>query len=490
MHTNLATKVIVPTRLGAAALRQTKSTFSRPANAHMRTITLLTRSNCAPEPEAKLARPVFFRVRPFISWRITSDAPATALINCHAQSFHTTRPAFATVKDPYQILGVPKNASASQIKKAYYGLAKKYHPDTNKNDTAKDKFSDIQVAYEILSDPQKKQQFDQFGAAGLDPDASPGADGDPFGGGPGFPGFSSRGGFGSAPGFDDILSAFSNAFGGTTSRGRAGPFSQVQVMVGENIEAKTQISFAEAAMGCTKSVNIRPLLPCEACEGTGLKPEVKRQKCSTCRGSGMQTSSMGGFHVRATCMSCGGSGKAIPPGSNCEKCSGSGVKKLSKAITIDIPGGIEDGMRLRVDGEGDAPIQQENNDPDVRIRRGDLYVVVRVATNRHFTRAGSDILYTAKIPLTTALLGGEIPVPTLDGQAKVKVATGTSTGDVVNLAGKGMKTLNRRSKGDLKVEFRVQMPQYLTSNQRILIEMLANELGDKTARRIMGLDKT
>ena len=260
-------------------------------------------------------------------------------------------------------------------------------------------------------------------------------------------------------------------------------------MLGENIEAKVQISFAEAARGCTKSVNIRPLMPCGICKGTGLKAGVEKQKCPGCRGSGMQTSSMGGFHVQATCMSCGGSGETLPPNATCEKCAGSGVKKTTKTISIDIPGGIEDGMKLRVDGEGHAPVQEENNDPDVRIRRGDLYVVVRVAADRNFTRAGSDILYTAKIPLTTALLGGEIPVPTLDGQAKVKVATGTSTGDMVSLAGMGMKTLNsRRGKGDLRVEFRVQMPQYLTSNQRALVEMLADELGDKSARRIMGLN--
>jgi len=168
------------------------------------------------------------------------------------------------------------------------------------------------------------------------------------------------------------------------------------------------------------------------------------------------------------------------------------VTRERKTITVDIPGGIEDGMRLRLDQEGDAPITGHAADPNVRTARGDLYVHVRVAPDPKFSRSGSDVLYTATIPLTTAILGGEVKIPTLDGQATVKVATGTGTGDKATLTGMGMKKLNGRrgAAGDLKVEFKVAMPKYLSANQRTVVEMLADEMGDKSAKRIMGLGRS
>jgi molecular chaperone DnaJ len=181
---------------------------------------------------------------------------------------------------------------------------------------------------------------------------------------------------------------------------------------------------------------------------------------------------------------------AIPRGSECGTCRGDGVVRERKTLTVDIPGGIENGMRLRVPGEGDAPPTGQAIGSNVKSAKGDLYVLVKVATDPKFTRAGSDILYTATIPLTTAILGGEITIPTLDGNAKVRVATGTSSGDKTALAGKGMPKLGRRGgSGDLKVEFRVQMPKYLSSNQRTIVEMLADEMGDTTAKRIMNLGR-
>ncbi|ORY65479.1 chaperone DnaJ [Pseudomassariella vexata] len=412
--------------------------------------------------------------------KCTAKSASPALL--HRRPFHATRTSLA-VTDPYKTLGVGKSASAADIKKAYYGLAKKYHPDTNKDPTSKDKFGEIQSAYEILSDPKKKEQFDQFGASGFDPNGQPhpGAGGHPFGGGghP-FSGFGGgQGGFGANINFEDIFSAFTGGAGG------------LEILVGENIEVQTSISFMEAAKGTNKTITIHPAVSCNTCEGSGLKKGTKRTECRSCGGSGTQVHFMtGGFQMASTCGSCQGTGQTVPRGSECRSCAGEGVVKERKTITIDIPGGIEDGMRLRVDGEGDAPATGQGVDPKARTARGDLYVLVRVAADAKFKRSGSDILYTAAIPFTTAMLGGHVTVPTLDGQVDVKVGTGTNTGDKMTLGGMGMKKLGGRrgGSGDLKVEFRVTMPKYLTSNQRTILEMLADEMGDKTAKRIMNVN--
>ena len=195
--------------------------------------------------------------------------------------------------------------------------------------------------------------------------------------------------------------------------------------------------------------------------------------------------------MASTCGACGGQGVTIPKNGECRTCSGNGVVRERKSITVDIPGGIEDGMRLVVERQGDASATGNSANPDSRSIPGDLYVVVRVATDPKFKRSGSDVLYTAVIPLATAILGGEVKIPTLDGDVNVKVATGTATGDTITLGGKGMKKLSdrRAGNGDLKVEFKVQMPKYLSTNQRTIVEMLADELGDKTARRIMNVGR-
>ena len=204
------------------------------------------------------------------------------------RAFHTTNSLLA-VKDPYQALGVSKGASASEIKKAYYGLAKKYHPDTNKDATAKDKFADIQSAYEILSDPKKKEQFDQFGAAGFDPSGGP-AGGDPFaGGGNPFSGFGGQGGFGGGFNFEDIFSAFTGQggpFGGAGRRGARGHPFQQEILVGDNIEVQTNITFMEAAKGTSKTISITPQVECGTCTGSGLKAGTQRSTCKVCNGTG------------------------------------------------------------------------------------------------------------------------------------------------------------------------------------------------------------
>ncbi|KAI1447619.1 hypothetical protein F5Y02DRAFT_348589 [Annulohypoxylon stygium] len=425
----------------------------------------------------------------------TIKRPSCQATPCR-RSFHAT-PRSLAIKDPYATLGVGKTATSGDIKKAYYGLAKKFHPDTNKDPSAKDKFGEIQSAYEILSDPQKRAQYDQFGAAGFDPNAGPAPGGDPFGGGNPFAGFSGQGGFGANFNFDDLFSAFTgkrggpfgagNPFGGGHP-GQRGPFADI--IGGDNIEVQTTISFMEAARGTKQSITIHPYITCNTCSGNGLKPGTKRVECKSCGGTGTQVHFMtGGFQMASTCSSCRGTGSVAPKGSNCRDCSGNGAVRERRTITVDIPAGIEDGMRLRLDGEGDAPISEGDVPPGARMMRGDLFVCVRVASDPKFKRVGSDILYTATIPLTTAILGGEVTIPTLDGQVNAKVSTGTSTGDKLTLPGMGMKKLGsrRNTSGDLKVEFRVAMPKYLSANQRTIVEMLAEELGDKTAKRIMNI---
>lgn len=397
------------------------------------------------------------------------------------------------------MLGVGNDAGAAAIKKAYYGLAKKYHPDTNKDPTAKEKFTEAQSAYELLTDPQKKAAWDQFGSAAFDQGGGGGGPGpghpggNPFsGGGSPFGGGFGGAGFGADINFEDLFRGFTGG-GGRTRGSRGGnPFQQEEILVGDRIEVQTNVSFMEAAKGTRKSITINPLVKCKTCSGKGLKTGVKRSECGSCGGTGTKVHFMsGGFQMASTCGQCGGQGVTIPKGGECRVCSGDGVVKERKTVTVDIPGGIEDGMRLRVDGEGDAPATGQAPNPNARSANGDLYVLVRVATDPKFKRSGSDILYTATIPLTTALLGGEAKIPTLDGDVNVKIATGTGTGDRITLGGKGMKKLGERrgGTGDLKVEFKVNVPKYLTANQRTIIEMLADEFGDKSAKRIMNVGR-
>lgn len=382
-------------------------------------------------------------------------------------------------------------------------MAKKFHPDTNKDPKAKDKFAEAQSAYELLTDPQKKAAWDQFGAAAFDqgagqgpgPGTGAGGPGGPFGGGNPFAG---AGGFGGA-GFGGAGFNFEDLFnfaGGGSRRSRGGgggenPF-QEEVLVGDSIEVQTTITFKEDAKGVTKNITINPLVTCKTCTGKGLKAGTKRSECKTCGGTGTRVHFMsGGFQMASTCGTCGGQGVTVPKGAECRSCSGNGVVRERKTVDVDIPGGIEDGLRMCLTQEGDAAVTGTAANPNSRSIPGDLYVRVRVGTDPKFSRAGSDILYTATIPLTTALLGGSVTVPTLDTEVNVKVATGTATGDKLTLSGLGMKKLQdkRGRVGDLKVEFKVQMPKYLSANQRTIAEMLADELNDKTAKRIMNVGR-
>lgn len=421
----------------------------------------------------------------------TSSAPFGP--QSQIRSFSATSAHLAT-KDPYATLGVGKSATPSEIKKAYYALAKKYHPDTNKDPSAKEHFTDAQSAYELLNDPQKKATYDQYGSAafdqgaGFDPNAG---GGHPFAGAGGpFSGFG--GGFGAEFNFEDLFGAFTGGAGRGRGRRGGGGFQQEEVLMGENIEVQTNISFMDAAKGVTKNITITPLAQCGTCHGNGLKQGSSRQTCKSCGGTGSRVHVMQqGFQMASTCSACSGSGQTVPRGSECNTCSGNGVVRQRKTIAVEIPAGVEDAMRMRVVGEGDAAPTGLSPNPNARSQTGDLFVFIRVAPDARFRRNGADVLYTATLPLTTALLGGQVQIPTLDGEVKVKVATGTGTGDKITLSGMGMKRLSggRNSSGDLRVEFKVNMPKYWSANQRTIIELLADEMDDKTAKRIMNLNQ-
>jgi len=386
---------------------------------------------------------------------------------------------------------VAKGASAADIKKAYYGLAKKYHPDTNKDAGAKDKFAEAQSAYELLSDPKKREAYDAYGAAAFDQGAgfNPGGagQGNPFAGGNPFGGFGK--GFGGAGGinFEDLFGAFGQAAGGG-GRSRRGGFAQQSVYVGDDIEVNINISFMDAAKGVSRDIPVSHMVKCGTCSGSGLKKGVSKGKCSKCNGTGTRVHFMqAGFQMASTCDQCGGSGVSVPKGGECSPCRGDGIVRERHNVSIDIPPGVEDGMRLRVAGEGDIPPIGQADEANPRFQPGDLFVHIRVASDPKFARSGSDILYTATVPFTTALLGGTLQIPTLDGHTEIKVPTGTGTGEKLTLPGFGMNKINSRrgAKGDLRVEFKVSMPKYLSANQRTIAEMLADEMGDSTAKRTM-----
>ena len=336
-----------------------------------------------------------------------------------------------------------------------------------------------------------------FDASAAGAGAGPGGGGNPFSGFGGFGGFSSTGsgGFQADINLDDLFGAFTGGTGrgggGRRARRSKNPFSQ-EVLVGENIEVQTHVSFMDAAKGAGQDIHTTPLVRCRTCTGSGLKPGQSMAKCRRCDGRGTRVHVMqAGFQMASTCDACAGAGVSAPPGGECGTCAGAGVVRERQTVHVDIPAGVEDGMSLRVPNEGDAPVTGMGQGDNARAARGDLYVFVRVATDSRFDRAGSDILYRATIPLTTAVLGGKAAVPTLDGDVDVPVKTGTGTGDVHVLSGMGMRRLGGRrgGAGDLRVEFKVAMPKYLSTNQRTILEMLADELGDKTAKRVMNLDR-
>ncbi len=355
----------------------------------------------------------------------------------------------ATKRDYYETLGVPKNASDDEIKKAYRKLAMKHHPDRNHGDTSKDaeaKFKEVKEAYEMLSDSQKRAAYDQYGHAGVDPNMR---------GGPGAEGF---GGFAEA--FGDI---FGDVFGGG-GRGRAG--GGRQVFRGSDLSYAMEITLEEAAEGKEAQIRIPSWDDCDTCKGTGAKPGTKPITCTTCHGAGAVQMRQGFFSVQQTCPTCHGSGKIIPE--PCATCHGQGKIKNNKTLEVKIPAGIDDGMRIRSTGNGEPGT---NGGPP-----GDLYIEIRLKKHELFERDGDDLHCVVPVSITTAALGGEINVPTLKGNAAIDIPDGTQSGKQFRLRGKGIKGVRSSYPGDLYCHVRVETPVKLTEHQRKLLKELDESL--------------
>jgi molecular chaperone DnaJ len=342
-------------------------------------------------------------------------------------------------RDYYEVLGIERSASVAEIKKAFKRLAMEYHPDRNPGDkVAEERFKEIAEAHEVLTDSEKRALYDQYGHAG-----------------PRQAGFQ---GFG---GVEDILSHFADIFGssffGGGFGGRRGGAQQ-----GDDLQAEVTITFAEAARGCQKDLDVTRLTSCKECGGSGGKKGSQPTSCGTCRGRGQVAMNQGFLTIATTCPTCRGRGQVIKD--KCDECRGSGVERVSETITLNVPAGIDEGQTLRVPGKGQAGPAGGPN--------GHLYVTFQVEPDPRFERSGDD-LYT-QVPLTfaQAVLGGRVKVPTLDGDVEVEVAAGTQPGAVQILRGKGMPNVHGRGVGDLAVRLTVAVPRKVSAEQRRLVEEL------------------
>lgn len=352
-------------------------------------------------------------------------------------------------RDYYEVLGVDKNASPEEIKKAYRKLAMKYHPDQNPGDkSAEEKFKEVNEAYEILSDAEKKSRYDQFGFAGVDPNYGAGA-------GSGFEGFGGFGGFGDI--FSDLFGG-GFGFGGDSGRRANAPRQ------GENVSAQVTISFVEAAKGCQKEITLGRIENCHACHGTGAKEGTQPETCPVCHGAGTvrttRQTAFGTFAQTAACTRCGGKGKIIKD--PCPTCRGKGKVRVNKKITVKIPAGIDDGQAVRVRGEGNMG---SNGGPS-----GDAIISVRVLPHELFERDGANILCEMPITFAQAALGAEIEVPTLDGKVRYRVPEGTQSGTTFRFKGKGMPYVGYKNRGDQLVTVIVEVPTRLTREQKELLK--------------------
>ena len=352
-------------------------------------------------------------------------------------------------KDYYEVLDVARNATDEEIKKAYRKLAMKYHPDRNQdNPSAEEKFKEVKEAYEMLSDPDKRAAYDQYGHAGVDPNMGAGG----FGGG-----------FGGGSPFGDFGDIFGDIFGNMGGARQRGP----QVYRGSDLLYTMEISLEDAANGKVTQIRVPSWEECDACHGSGAEPGTSAETCPTCKGQGQVRMSQGFFSVQQTCPTCHGSGKHIP--SPCKKCHGQGKTKTQKTLEVNIPAGIEDGMRIRNAGKGEPGV---NGGP-----AGDLFVEIHIKHHPVFERDGTDLHCTIPLAFTQAALGGEIEVPTLHGKAHMTIPEGTQTGQVFRLRGKGMPHVRSASTiGDLYVHVELEVPVKLTSEQKDLIRQFEESL--------------
>ncbi len=376
------------------------------------------------------------------------------------------------MRDYYEVLGVSKNASDDEIKKAYRSLAKKYHPDMNPGDKeAEEKFKEANQAYAVLSDPEKKARYDQFG-----PEA---AEGNGFGGG-GFGGFDFGDIFGGG-GFGDI---FGDMFGGGRSTRRNGP------QRGDDLSQRVTITFEEAAFGCKKEIKYTKVEKCGECNGSGAAAGSSPKTCTKCGGTGQihvqQRTPLGIMQTTRACDACGGKGQTIE--NPCKKCRGTGMNSVTKTIEVSIPAGIDNGQKIRLSGLGNAG---KNGGP-----AGDLYVTVVVRPHAVFKRDTFDISCEIPITFPEAALGAEIRVPTLEGDTTYTISEGTQTGSTFTLKGKGIPYVNGRGRGDLIFKVVVEVPKGMNETQKEALRNFADACGksnyskkEKFFSKIFGKDK-
>ena len=372
----------------------------------------------------------------------------------------------AEKRDYYEVLGVEKSAGASEIKKAYYKLAKQYHPDVNPGDAeAEKKFKEINEAYAILSDEDKKAKYDQYGHAAFE-------NGGAGGYGAGFEGFD----------FGDIISSF---FGGGSSFGGFGGGGNRRnaPMRGEDIYARVTLSFEEAVRGCKKDVSFGRVQKCADCGGSGAKKGTTVETCKKCGGSGQmrvqQRTAFGMMQTMRTCDDCRGTGKVIKE--PCTNCRGTGYVKITKTISVSIPAGIDNGQNISIAGQGN---EGRNGGP-----AGDLIISVTVKPHAVFERNGSDIYCEVPINYWEAVLGDEIEIPTLDGKEKFTIPEGTQTGTTFTLRGKGITRVNSSVRGNLYITVKVDVPKNMNTKQKELLKELAESFGDKVQSKRDGFFK-
>lgn len=359
-------------------------------------------------------------------------------------------------KDYYEVLGVAKNASAEEIKKAYRKLAIKYHPDKNKGDKeAEEKFKEIAQAYEVLSDQGKRSQYDQFGHDAFTRSGRGGASG---------------GGFG---GFHDPFDIFSSVFGNGGS-GSGSIFeeffgggrkqqSRSSAQDGADLRYDIEIDFEDAVYGSDKKISFQRMQSCSTCSGSGCKPGTSRRSCQKCGGSGYVSASHGFLSMRQACPSCRGAGQIVE--SPCPECHGEGRVRVNKTVSIHIPPGVDTGSRLRVAGEGESGVNGGS--------QGDLYVVIHVKQHEIFHREELDILCEVPVDFVTAAVGGIIEVPTITGKTKLKIPEGTQTGTLLRIKEKGVPSLRGGRRGDQHIKIFVEVPQRLTRQQKEKLEEFA-----------------
>ncbi len=354
-------------------------------------------------------------------------------------------------RDYYEVLGVDKNATAEQLKKAYRKKAIQYHPDKNPGDAnAEEKFKEAAEAYEVLNNPDKRARYDQYGHAGVG-----GAAGSGFGGG--------------GMNMEDIFSQFGDIFGGFgfggSGQSRGG---RRRVNRGSNLRVRVKLNLKEIAHGTEKKIKVNKYISCDSCHGSGAEGGGSYTTCSTCHGTGhitrVQQTFLGQMQTQSVCPSCGGEGKIIT--NKCKKCAGNGIVKGEEVITINIPAGVEDGMQLSVSGKGNAAARGGIN--------GDLIVVIEEIPHNDLKRDGTNLLYDHYISFPDAVLGTTIEIPTVDGKAKVKIPAGTQGGKVFRLRGKGLPSVEFHGVGDLLVNINIWTPQKLSNEEIAIMERFKN----------------